>query len=146
MEGVKNNFEIYDWTDMFGLWKMLSLSNCCWPNCVLKSMIIFLSQINRRKSRSRLTKEKVPLHVITFYSGFLQTILDVLQSSLPSLSERFFGWLQHRMKFVAVKLLALLTSLKRYRYLWQNATIAILKYRRKQTEHFKKRLSSAELE
>ena len=123
---------------------MLSLLDCCWPNCVLKSMIIFLSQINRRRSRSRLTKEKVPLHVITFYSGFLQTLLDVLQSGLPSLSERFFGWLQHRMKFVAVKLLALLTSLKRYRYLWQNATIA--KYRRKQIEHFKKRLSSAELE
>ena len=67
---------------------MLSLLVCCWPNCVLKSKIIFLSQINRRRSRSRLTKEKVPLHVITFYSGFLQTLLDVLQSGLPSLSER----------------------------------------------------------
>ena len=125
---------------------MLSLLDCCWPNCVLKSMIIFLSQINRRKLRKRLTKEKVPVRVITFYSGFLQTLLDVLQSGLPSLSERFFGWLQHRMKFVAGKLLALLTSLKRNRYLWQNATIAILKYRRKQIKHFKKRLSSAELE
>ena len=38
----------------------------------------------------------------------------------------FFGWLQHRMKLVAVKLLALLTSLKRYRYLWQNTTTAII--------------------
>ena len=66
--GRSHNFEIYVWTDIFGLWKLLSLLDRCWPNCVLKSMIIFLSQINRRSS-SRLTKEKVPLHVITFYQG-----------------------------------------------------------------------------
>ena len=66
MEGVKNNFEIYDWTDIFGLWKMLSLLNCCWPNCVLKSIIIFLSQIKRRRSRSRLTEEKVPFYLFIY--------------------------------------------------------------------------------
>ena len=85
----------------------------------------FSKSDKQKKVRRRLTKQKIAL--ITFYSGFLQTLLDVLQSGLPSLSERQLQRLRMAStsyeiccsSVTTVKLLALL--IKRYRFLWQQS-------------------------